>query len=81
MLFMNTARPPIVKSPPKPGTRVLPQQKDRRLGDDRRLVDVDRPGERDRRRGLEPRMPEVIELEMSHSEWGALSELPPTPSK
>lgn len=31
------------------------------------------PGKHDRRRGLEPRGPEVVELDMSNSEWMTLS--------
>lgn len=63
------------KQDPKPAP---PPATDRRAGVDRRHVDVPLPaGERDRRRGLEERKPEVIEIDMTQSEWAALSELPP----
>lgn len=45
----------------------------RRSGEDRRRTDAGPPGTRDRRRSLEPRKPDVIELDMSDSEWSALS--------
>lgn len=58
---------------------------ERRAGPDRRSVDAPPPGgKRDRRRGLEARKPEVVELDMSPSDWAALSELvppPPAPKK
>lgn len=51
---------------------------DRRSGVDRRRVDKGPPGARERRRLVEPRRPEVAELEMSEAEWAQLSaELPP----
>ncbi len=50
---------------------------DRRLGDDRRNVESGPPGKHERRRGVESRQPEVVELDMSTSEWAALSEPPP----
>jgi hypothetical protein len=46
----------------------------RRSGEDRRRTDGEPPGKRDRRCSLEPRKPDVIELDMSDSEWSALSE-------
>jgi hypothetical protein len=49
---------------------------ERRSGVDRRKVDKGPPGGRERRLGMEPRKPEVVEIEMSSSEWAALSELP-----
>lgn len=59
----------------KPATPVI----DRRAGRDRRHVDVALPvGQRDRRRGLEARRPEVVEIDMSPSEWAALTESPAT---
>jgi len=45
---------------------------ERRSGRDRRQVEKGPPGSRDRRVGLEPRRPEVVELEVSVSEWLAL---------
>ncbi len=54
---------------------------DRRSGADRRRTDASLPEKHDRRRGLEPRKPEVVEIEMSPSEWAALSDLPPPAPK
>lgn len=52
-----------------------PSPTDRRSGQDRRKVDVGPPaGRRDRRRGIEPRQPEVSELQLTESQWGALGE-------
>ncbi len=52
---------------------------DRRSGVDRRKVDVARPGKPERRRNLESRKPDVVEREMTNSEWGALTHEPPPP--
>lgn len=52
---------------------------ERRSGRDRRQVDKGPPNGRERRLGMEPRKPEVVELEMTTSEWAALSELPSEP--
>ena len=46
---------------------------ERRSGDDRRRADGAPPSKHERRRGLEPRMPEVVELDMTNSEWMTLS--------
>ena len=54
-----------------------PPPSDRRTGADRRRVEALPPGKRDRRLGLEARKPEVVEIDMSNSEWAALSDLPP----
>jgi|APDOM4702015118_1054815.scaffolds.fasta_scaffold80313_2 hypothetical protein len=54
---------------------------DRRSGVDRRKVDKGPPGGRERRVGIEPRRPEVVEREVSPSEWDSLHEpLPPAPA-
>ena len=53
---------------------------DRRSGVDRRKVDKGPPGGRERRMGIEPRRPEVIEREASASEWATLQEPPPSPA-
>ena len=53
---------------------------DRRSGDDRRHVEGEPPGRHDRRRRVESRKPEVVELDMSSSEWAALNE-PTVPTK
>lgn len=50
--------------------------KERRSGADRRRVDLDRAGRPERRRGVEARKPDVVELEMTKSEWLALSTEP-----
>jgi hypothetical protein len=47
---------------------------DRRSGADRRCADKGPPGRVDRRRVIEPRRPEVAELDLTDSEWGALNE-------
>jgi hypothetical protein len=65
----------------KPATTRKTRAEDRRSGEDRRLADVGPPGKRDRRRSLEARKPDVVELDMSSSEWGALSQEPSTPDK
>ena len=55
---------------------VIPDQarEERRTGDDRRRRDIGPPGRHERRRGVEARKPEVVELELSESEWAALSD-------
>ena len=53
------------------------QVPERRSGEDRRRLDGRPPGKHERRRGLEPRGPEVVELEMSSSEWMTLNDAPP----
>jgi hypothetical protein len=47
---------------------------ERRSGKDRRLVDTGPHGRHERRRHLEPRRPEVVELELSDSEWAELTQ-------
>jgi len=44
---------------------------DRRTGRDRRVRDVEMPAGRDRRRGVEPRKPEVAEIDPSDSLWAS----------
>lgn len=65
----------------KAGPRDEPKQGDRRSGVARRKVDLLRPGKRDRRRNLESRKPDVVELDMSGSEWAALDDDAPTPPR
>jgi hypothetical protein len=61
----------------KQDPKSAPPATDRRTGADRRHVDVPLPaGKRDRRRALEARKPDVLEIDMSQSEWAALSDLP-----
>lgn len=52
-----------------------PQPADRRAGRDRRQVDHGPPpGVRERRVSVEPRKPEVLERELTNSEWDSLNE-------
>ena len=53
---------------------------DRRGGPDRRREDLGPPGKHERRRGIESRKPDVLEREMSDSEWTALTQAPPKPA-
>jgi hypothetical protein len=54
---------------------------ERRSGDDRRRAEGAPPSRHERRRGLEPRLPEVVELDMTTSEWMTLSGEPVVPPK
>lgn len=58
---------------------------ERRSGQDRRRTESPQPpGGRERRRNMEPRKPDVAELDLSLSQWDALNELPlpdPPPKK
>jgi hypothetical protein len=68
------------KHEPPPHGRARGDQSERRSGADRRRVDKGPPSGGERRRLVEPRRPEVEELEMSLSEWAQLNaELPPPP--
>ena len=49
-----------------------PPLTDRRTGRDRRQKDAEPPKGIERRRGIEPRKPEVSELQISESDWGRL---------
>lgn len=49
-----------------------PPRSERRAGKDRRRVDLRLPGEPERRRHVEPRKPEVQELELTESQWAEL---------
>jgi hypothetical protein len=68
-------------SAPAPSGLPAAQPTDRRAGKDRRSAEVGPPGKRDRRTALEARKPQVIELEMSPSEWAAFTDLPLAPGK
>lgn len=57
-----------------------PPRVDRRSGADRRRLDKGPPDGRERRRGIEPRRPEVVEREASPSEWATLQDIPPPPA-
>lgn len=50
---------------------------DRRTGHDRRKRDELPDGWRDRRRHVEARKPEVVELDMTASQWAAFEQGPP----
>ena len=56
-----------------------PSEQDRRCGSDRRRVDSGLPRKYERRRGMEPRKPEVVELEMSDSEFMVFGQDPALP--
>ncbi len=49
---------------------------ERRSGEDRRCVELERQGRPERRVRVEARKPEVIELILSDSEWQALDPAP-----
>jgi hypothetical protein len=76
---MTPNDPPTPKSgPPTPGKNAAPGF-DRRSGLDRRVEDKGPPGKSDRRRLIEPRKPEVVELQLTDSDWAALTRSPPAP--
>lgn len=64
----------MVHRPRKPAVPPAesPPLVERRSGRDRRQVDKGPPGGRERRVSVEPRKPEVVEREVSPSEWDAL---------
>jgi hypothetical protein len=75
----NDAQPPSgTRSPPD---KTVAPGLDRRSGLDRRVQDKGPPGKSDRRRLIEARKPEVVELELSDSDWAALTQSPPRPAK
>lgn len=47
---------------------------DRRSGKDRRRKELLPPGNPERRRSIEPRQPDVVELELSPSQWAELEQ-------
>ena len=49
---------------------------ERRAGKDRRKAEIGPPSRHERRTTLEARKPQVIELEMSASEWAMLGDSP-----
>lgn len=60
-----------------------PSPPERRSGVDRRKKDVGPPVGRDRRVSIEPRKPDVQEIEMTPSEWASLAghaSPPPAPA-
>ena len=64
---------------PDPDQQQQPRWVERRKGVDRRRIDAGHPGKHERRRGVESRKPDVVELEMSNSEWSALMGVPTAP--
>jgi len=80
-LLASRAQMEIVGMTAKAATKTKSRDGDRRSGEDRRKVDVGPPGKRERRRSLESRKPDVLELEMTPSEWGALGHEPQPPSQ
>ncbi len=64
---------------PDPNQQQQPGSVERRNGVDRRRIDASHPGKHERRRGVESRKPDVVELEMSNSEWSALMGIPTVP--
>ena len=50
---------------------------ERRAGKDRREAEIGPPSRHERRTTLEARRPQVIELEMSPSEWAMFGDPPP----
>lgn len=56
-----------------------PSTKERRSGADRRRLELERFGRPERRLGVEARKPEVVELDMTNSEWLTLSAEPVVP--
>ena len=65
----------------KPAIARKAQDAERRSAQDRRVADSPPPGKHERRRSLEPRKPEVVELDMSNSEWATLNRDPVAPTK
>ena len=54
----------------------LPRPVDRRSGGERRREEAGpAPGRAERRTSVEPRLPEVSELDLTHSDWVALVEM------
>ena len=53
---------------------------ERRAGKDRRKAEAGPPGKHERRTTLEARKPQVVEVEMSASEW-AMFDVPPPADK
>jgi len=60
---------------PPPRKTVGPPPVDRRSGRDRRQADVGPPGGRERRVTVEPRKPEVVERDITVSEWDTLRDM------
>jgi hypothetical protein len=68
------------KTSSPPHQAIAPSE--RRTGVDRRKADSGPPkGMRERRISLEPRKPEVQEVDLSASDWAAFDAMAPTPPK
>jgi len=52
---------------------------ERRAGKDRRTTEAGPPGKRERRTTLEARKPQVLEVEMSSSDWALFADVPLPP--
>ena len=62
----------------KPRSSPAPSERsERRSGQDRRRLEKGPPGTHDRRRLVEPRRPEVEEIELTLAEWEALHQAAP----
>jgi hypothetical protein len=78
---MTPNDPPRPEAGPQtPGKHAAPGF-DRRSGLDRRVEDKGPPGKSDRRRMIEARKPEVVELELSDSDWATLTQSPSSSAK
>jgi hypothetical protein len=65
----------------QPKTKSSPRLTERRSGVDRRRADKGPPGRHERRVGVEPRQPEVQEVNLTPSEWATLGEIAHLPGK
>ena len=62
---------------PAPSRKLL----ERRTGKDRRQRETVMPTKLERRRSVDARKPEVLELNISNTEWTALTQAPVLPKK
>jgi hypothetical protein len=58
----------------KPARAKQPVTYERRSGVDRRVAESSEKVKVERRRSIEPRSPEIVEIDMSESEWGVLND-------
>jgi len=72
-LDSQLALPSVVTPSDRPAT----PKTERRTGKDRRNAEAGPPTRHERRTSLEARRPQVVELEMSPSEWAMFGDLPP----
>ncbi|GAA4420131.1 hypothetical protein [Acidovorax lacteus] len=59
----------------------LKKAQDRRSGQDRRQAELGPPGSNERRTTIEPRQPEMVEIEVTEEELRALGFEPSAPSQ